>query len=235
MMSHVDFIISFVLILSTIFLVIYFVSNSISNNVDDMVLDELKVASASMKTYLFEISDDKSLASNVKEIDVILTETNGTQHTEQISMSIKPNVDRVRVYDSLMNEIPSSSNDMPEETVLSFSMTFDPNEKKTAKVFYFGNSVNDVDMSGNNLTFRAISDKDVSIVSQEKCSDLKNVDYESIRNTFDFKHQFRLELKDCGFGLETPSKANIIIRSIPVIFENSDGSLSGEFARLIVW
>jgi hypothetical protein len=135
-----------------------------------------------------------------------------------------------------MNEISSSFNQLPGETALSFTSNFNPNERKTVRIFYFGGSIEDIDyLSGNNVTLRMISDKDVNVVSQEKCSNLKSTDYEIIKNTFGFKHQFRIELNDCDYGLELPFKANTIVRNIPVFFENSDGSLSGEFAKLIVW
>lgn len=99
-MSHIDFAIGFVLIISTILLVIYFTSNSISNNINDVRTDELRESSLSLEGHLFEINDDKSLISTIRELQAVLTETNNTVHTEDIRISIKPQVNKVKVYDN---------------------------------------------------------------------------------------------------------------------------------------
>lgn len=236
-MSHIDFAIGFVLIISTILLVIYFTSNSISNNINDVRTDELRESSLSLEGHLFEINDDKSLISTIRELQAVLTETNNTVHTEDIRISIKPQVNKVKVYDNFLNEITSSSNQLPGETILSFSLSFNANEKKRVNIFYFGSSINTINYlsAGNNITLRILSDKELKIVSQEKCSNFKSNSYENIKNIFGFQNQFRLDLDGCSYGSEPPITTNIILKNIPVIFESTNGLLQAKFARLRVW
>ena len=236
-MSHVDFAVGFVLIISAIFLIIYFVSNTISNNINDFSVNELRKSSVSLERYLFEISDDKSLISTFRELQAVLTEVNNTDHTEEIRISIKPQVSRFRVYDNFMNETFSSSQQLSGETILSFSLSFAANEEKRVNIFYFGDSVIDIDYltTENNITLRIISDKEVSVVSQEKCSNLESKNYEDTKIIFGFKDQFRLDLDDCTYGPEPPITANILLKNIPVILESPDSLLHAKIARLRVW
>ncbi len=236
-MSHIDFVIGFVLIVSTMFLIIYFISNSISNNVNDLTVNELKESSISLEKYLFEINDDKSLISTVRELQTILTETNNTDHTEEIRISIKPQVNKVKVYDTSMDEIYSSSIQLVTETILYFDLSFTANEEKKVNIFYFGEPITDIDYlsTENNITIRILSDKEIKAVSQEKCSNFKSNSYEINKKNFGFQNQFRLDLDDCSYGSEPPIAANIILKNIPILFEGSDGLLRTKFARLRVW
>lgn len=136
-----------------------------------------------------------------------------------------------------MNEITSSSNQLPGETILSFSLSFNANEKKRVNIFYFGSSINTINYlsAGNNITLRILSDKELKIVSQEKCSNFKSNSYENIKNIFGFQNQFRLDLDGCSYGSEPPITTNIILKNIPVIFESTNGLLQAKFARLRVW
>jgi len=236
-MSQIDFTIGFVLIISTMFLIIYFISNSISNNVSDLSINELEESSISLEKYLFEINDDKSLISTVRELQAILTEVNNTAHIEEIRISIKPQVNKVKVYDTSMNEITSTPSQLPGETILSFDLSFTPNEKKRVNIFYFGDSVTNIDYltTENNITLRILSDKELNVVSQEKCSNFKSSSYENTKKNFGFQNQFRLDLDDCSYGPEPSITANIILKNIPVLFEDSNNLLSAKIARLRVW
>ncbi|NIM47257.1 MAG: hypothetical protein GTN40_03820 [Candidatus Aenigmarchaeota archaeon] len=236
-MSHIDFAIGFVLIISTIFLIIYFTSNSISNNVNDLSVNEIKESSLSLEKYLFEISDDKSLISTFRELQTILTEVNDTDHSEEIRISIKPDVSKVKVYDNLMNEIPSTSSQLVGETVLSFLQDFTANEEKSIGIYYFGDAVVDIDYlsTENNISLRILSNKELNVVSQEKCSNFKSKSYEYIKEDFGFQNQFRLDLDGCSYGPEPSLTANIILKNIPVLSENSDGLLRAKIARLRIW
>jgi hypothetical protein len=235
-MSHIDFAIGFVLIVSTIFMLFYFVSNSVSNNINDFSANEIRESSFSLGRYLFDIGDEKSLVSTFRELQAVLDETNGTSHTEEIKISIKPQVSKVKVYNSSMAEITSSSTQSPGETIVSFTLSFAPNENKNVKVVYSGNSASRIDYLNpeNNITLRMLSDEELNVVSQQKCSDFKSRSYDTIRGMFGFKNDFRLDLENCNYGPQ-PTVGNIITRNVPVIFESSNGLLVSKLARLSVW
>jgi len=235
-MSHIDFLIGFVLIISTVSLLIYFVSNSLSNNVNDFRTNEIKESSYSLGRYLFDINDDKSLVSTFRELQTVLNETNHTNHEEEIIISIKSQVTNVKIYNSSLSEIVSTSSQFPGETVVSFTLNFVADEVKRVNIFYVGDSVNDIDYltPDNNITLRMLSDKEINIVSQEKCSNFISYPYETVKDMLGFRNNFRLDLENCNYGPQ-PSVGNIVVRNIPVIFESSNGLLSSKFARLSVW
>ena len=56
-----------------------------------------------------------------------------------------------------------------------------------------------------------------------------------MREDFGFQNQFRLDLDDCSYGPEPSITANIILKNIPVLFEDSDGVLKAKIARLRTW
>ena len=62
-MSHIDFVIGFVVIISAMILLIYLISNTISNNVNEFRINEVRESSLSLDNYLFKINDEKSLIS----------------------------------------------------------------------------------------------------------------------------------------------------------------------------
>ncbi|OGI11725.1 hypothetical protein A3K64_00330 [Candidatus Micrarchaeota archaeon RBG_16_36_9] len=234
-MSHIDFAIGFVLIISTILILFYFVTNSISNNINDFSSDEIRESSFSLGDHLFSINDDKSLISTFRELQAVLSEINSTDHTEEIRISIKPQVSKVKVYNNTMDEIISSSNDLPGETIVSFTLGFAANENKVINVIYYGdfNSVNYLTPE-NNISLRMLSAKDLSVVSQQKCYYLKSHSYNVVKTMFGFKNDFRLDLENCNYGPQ-PGVGNVIIRNIPVIFESENGLMSSKLARLSVW
>ncbi len=236
-MSHIDFVIGFVVVVSAMILFIYLISNTISNNVNEFRINEARESSLSLENYLFKINDEKSLISTFRELQVILTEVNNTDHTEEIRISIDPQVDKVKVYDTLMNEIQSTNFQSPPVTILYFDLSFTANEKKFVKIIYFGNIITDIDYLSidNNITLHIVSDKEIDIVSQEKCSNLLSASYEETKNKFGFQNSFRLDLDGCSYGPEPPLIADIILKNVPVIFEGSDGLLTSKIARLRVW
>jgi len=235
-MSHIDFAIGFVLIISSLFLTFYFISNSIANNINDLIANELKESSLSLERHLFEINDDKSLVTNARELQMILNETNNTDHTEEIRISIKPQVNNVKIYDNFFNITSSTKQQLSGETIVSFTISFSSYETKRLKIVYFGDAIKDIDYLSvnNNITARILSDKEINVVSKEKCSKFNSNSYENTKNIFGFQHQFKLNLDDCSYGPEPPITANVILRNVPVIFETIDG-LQAKIARLRIW
>jgi len=236
-MSHIDFVIGFVVIISAMILLIYLISNTISNNVNEFRINEVRESSLSLDNYLFKINDEKSLISTFREIQVNLTEVNNTDHTEEIRISIEPQVNKVKVYDAFLNEIQSTNFQSPPVTILYFNLDFTANEKKFVKIIYFGDTVSDIDYlsTDDNITLYIVSDKEIDVVSQEKCSNLLSNSYDETKNKFGFLNSFRLDLDGCSYGSEPPLIADIILKNIPVIFEDSDGLLTSKIARLRVW
>jgi hypothetical protein len=236
-MSHIDFLVGFVLILSAMFLIVYFISNSISNNVNDLTTNEVRKSSLSLERQLFDINDDKSLITNARELQAVLTETNHTTHIGEMRISIKPQINNVSVYNNSLSEIPSSSTPSPGETILSFNLSFLPDEKKWVRIFYFGDSVADMKYltTDNNITMRILSDKNTSVVSQEKISGFISNGYDKTKEIFGFQNQFRIDVEDFHYGPQPSVAANVVSRSVPVMFESSDGLLHAELVRLIVW
>jgi len=236
-MGHIDFVIAFILMISIIFFVVLFISNSFSTELSAFTINELKESSYYFEKQLFEILDNKSLISDAGEIQIVFEEIGGYGHTEEIIISIEPLVSKLHVYDTSMNEIPSTSTPSGDSITLSFWLTFSSNEKKRVNIFYFGDSIKNIDYTSvaNNITARMISDKRVNVVSQEKCSQLNNIPYEQTKENFGFEHQFQINLTDCNYGQGTSGRGNIIISSVPVLLEKSDGLISAETAKLMVY
>jgi hypothetical protein len=236
-MTHIDFMIGFILIISTIFMIMYFVSSSISNNMNDVYASGIKESALTLENYLFKVGGENSLAVSARVIQAVLEDVNGTDHGEYSTILIRPQVINARVYDEFWNDIPSSQISLPGETSLSFTLNFVSNEKKSMNIVYLGDSVESLSYSDSDgmTSMRALPGKEIMIVTQERCSYLQGISYDDFRDSLDFDHQFRLELGNCAYGSETPSAANILVRSVPVIFEGQDGSVSDEYARLMVW
>jgi hypothetical protein len=236
-MTHIDFVIGFVLIISTIFMIMYFVSSSISNNMNDVYTSGIRESALTLENYLFRVGGENSLAVSARVIQAVLEDVNDTDHGEYSTILIRPQVINARVYDEFWNDIPSSQISLPGETSLSFALTFASNEKKSMNIVYLGDRVESLSYSDSEgmTEMRALPDKEIMIVTQERCSYLQGISYDDFRDNLDFDHQFRLELGNCSYGSEPPFAANILVRSVPVIFEGQDGSVSDEYARLMVW
>jgi hypothetical protein len=236
-MTNIDFVVGFILIIGVVSFIIYFVTNAFSNEFNAFNVNELKESASSLERQLFDIKDDKSLISTIREIQTVLTEINGTDHTEKIEISIEPSVNKVHVYDVFMNEIPSTVSQISGKIVVSFWMSLTANEKKRVNIFYFGDSVKNINYlsSGNKITVRILSDKELNIVSQEKCSKLKNRAYDETKKIFGFQHQFQINLDGCSYGIESPLTANIIVKSVSVLFEMPNELIYNKLVQLKVW
>jgi hypothetical protein len=115
-------------------------------------------------------------------------------------------------------------------------LSFSPNEKKTVKIVCPEGSIGDIEaIAGENITLRALAGKEISIVSQGRCSALQGTSYDDFRSMFDFREQFRLDSDACSYGPNPPQTTSVFIRKIPIVFEASDGLLKTGFARLSVW
>jgi len=236
-MTQIDFVIAFVLIITIIYFAISFVSSNFSNELSVFEMNGLKESASSVQRYLFEILDDKSLVIDTKKIKILFKEIGGYDHIEQMNISIEPLVNKVHIYDNFMNEIPSESSIIGNKILVSFWLSFSQNEEKRINIFYFGEPTTDIEYLSfdNNITSRILSEKKVTVVSKEKCSKLKKLEYEDVKNMFGFDHQFKINLTDCNYGPEPPEAANVIVKSVPLIIENPNELISAGNAKIMVW
>jgi len=236
-MTQIDFVIAFVLIITIIYFAISFVSSNFSNELSVFETNELKESASSLQRYLFEMLDDKSLVTDAKKIKILFKEVGGYDHPEQMNISIEPLVNKVHVYDNFMNEISSESSIIGNKILVSFWLGFSRNEEKRINIFYFGDPTTHIEYLSfnNNITSRILSEEKIIVVSKEKCSKLKSLEYEDVKNMFGFDHQFKINLTDCNYGPEPPEAANVIVKSIPLLIENPNELISSGNAKIMVW
>jgi len=235
-MTHIDFIIAFALTVGIIFFAIFFINSNFSREFNYFRTIELEKAASSLERQLFEIHDDKSLISDFKKIQVLLKEVGNRTHTEQINISIEPVINKLHVYDNFMNEIPSEKTIDGNKVFLTFVLSFSPYGKRRINIIYDGGQTTYMGISSqNDIESRIISEKNIPVVSQEKCSKLNSLEYNNARNAFGFEHHFKINLTDCNYGLEPPTVANIILKEIPVLIERYNELISATNARMTVW
>jgi hypothetical protein len=235
-MTHIDFIIGFILLMSAIFMVMYFATSSISNNVNEVVASDMAESSLALEKYFFGAQNDNILMGYAKEIDVMINERDSLAHTEDVSISIMPGAGNVGLYDDFWNETVTSIIQSSGQTSLSARIDLAPNENKSLKVVYFGEEANEVTYSSSgNATAVIVAGKEIRVVSQERCSSLSARAYSDVKTSIDFGHNFRIDLPGCSYGPSNPSKANIIIRNVPILLENPDGTITTAIARLSIW
>jgi len=120
---------------------------------------------------------------------------------------------------------------------VSLDLFFFSNEKKYVNIFYEGPPTTSIAYTSNitetNITSVILSEEDVYVLSQERCSNLKSLSYEEAKNRFGFLDNFNVS--DCSYGIEVPLTGNIIVNSIPVLVEKVDGTIYPKFVKLKVW
>jgi hypothetical protein len=231
-MTYIDFIIGFLLLMSSIFFVIYFVSNSMSNNANDVSTNSLMESSVFLENYLFSGKNDV-FASQASEVQLVLTETSGSGHTDEVAFFVEPGED-AKLYDVFWNDTSASYTQLSGRTEVRLTASFLPNEKKTLRMVYFGEAQNISYMSvDNNVSFLALAGKKISVVPSNICSSL--VSYDELKNRMDFKHDFRVEMQNCSYGKEKPLKTNIFVSDVPLFVQNPEGLVEPSYAKLMVW
>jgi len=237
-MTHIDFVIAFALTIGIIFFAIFFVNNNFSRDFNYFRIIDLEKAESSLERQLFDIKDYKSLISDFKKIQILLKEIGNRTHTgEQINISLEPVVSKVHVYDNYMNEISSINITEGNKVFIIFTLSFSPLENKKVNIIYHGDKTDYIDYnsSNNEIEGKIISEKNIPVVSQEKCSSLNSLTYEDARNAFGFEQQFKLNLTGCNYGVEPPTVANIISKEVPVLLERSDEIIIASKAKVMVW
>jgi len=238
-MSQIDFAIAILMMISILTYSVVSVSSKLSNDFNLFTSKRLEESASSLSKQLFEAQDDDSLISNFKKIQISFQEIGGYQHSspEQLNITITPVVNKIHVYDDLFNEIEPTISDDGIRVSISFSLSFSSNEKKYVNIFYEGTPTSNIDYTNNelenNITSVILSEDDVYVLSKQKCSRLKNLNYNEARNQFGFLNNFNVS--ECDYGIQTPLATNVIVKSTPLLVEGQDGALYSRFVKLKVW
>ena len=236
-MSQIDFAVAILLMISVLTYSVVSVSNKLTNDFNMFTIKGLEKSASSLSKQLFDTQDDKSLMSDFKKIQVSFLEIGSYPHTETLNITITPVVNKVHVYDNFLNEITSTTLDNGDNVTVSIDLFFSSGEKKYVNIFYNGTQTASIAYTSNitetNISSVILSEEDVYVLSQTRCSSLKSLNYEEAKNRFGFLDNFNIS--DCTYGIEVPLTANIIVKSIPVLIENPDGTIYSKFVKLKVW
>jgi hypothetical protein len=237
-MSQIDFAIAILLMISVLTYSVISVSNKLTNDFNIFTAKRLEESASSLSKQFFTIHDGNSLISNFKKIQVSFKEIGSYSHSEALDITITPVVGKIHVYDSFLNEIPSSISDNANNVTVSFDLIFSPDERKHVNIFYDDVPSTKItytsDILETNVTSVILSEEDVYVLSQERCSELSFLSYEEAKNKFNFFDNFRIT-SGCVYGSEIPVMANVIVKSFPLLIEDGDETLYIDFARLKVW
>ena len=235
-MSQIDFAVAILLMISVLTYSVISVSSKLTNDFNTFTAKKLEESASSLSKQLFKIQDNKSLVSNFKKIQASFQEIGGYQHMETMNVTITPVVNKIHVYDNFLNETQSVNSSNTDNITVSFNLSFSANEKKYVNIFYDDVPTNKINYTSNitetNVTSVILSEEDSYVLSQQRCSNLKALSYEEAKNKFGFSDNFRIS--ECEYGGE-PSLSNIIVKSIPLLIENSTGTLYSNFVKLKVW
>jgi hypothetical protein len=233
-MTDIDSTMAFVLILTVLTFVIFYASSYFSTETGLLGSVELRKSSDFLTTQLFQTFDN-SLLDTGKKIQILFKEEQDRDHQETLQVSIEPVVNKIHVYDKFLNEIPSSTQISGDQVIVTFSLSFGRNEEKRIDILYFGRKTSNIEYlsGGTGISAKILSEKEVNLVSQDRCSKLGS-DYDNTRTILGFDQQFRVDLTDCSFG-PNPPDANVILSSYPVLVEKLNGLISPELARVSVW
>jgi hypothetical protein len=232
-MNEVDFAVAFLLTISVLTYSVVSVSNKLSSDFNLFTEKRIQESASSLSKQLLFADDELSLMSDFKKIQASFQETGNYSHAESINLTITPFVNKTHVYEGL-NEIPSTASNNGGSVSVSFELSFAPNEKKYVDIFYEGSPTSLLSFeAGSSVAGVVLSEEDVYVLSQSKCSQLKATDYDDERGALGITDNFNVS--GCNYGRSPPSTANVIVRSVPVLVERPDGTLRSDFVRIEVW
>ena len=239
-MTQIDFAVGLLLTLIVVTYSTLSISSIVSNDFNFFTSKRLDQSASSLYKQLFETQDNKSLISNFKKIQVEFTDIGGYPHAELLNITITPIVNKIHVYDKSMSEITSNKFTTAENVTVSFLVPIYANGKTYVDIFYSGVTTTKIDYTSNsadtNVTARILSEKNVAVLSQERCSNLKALSYDEAKTAFGFIDNFKIDSDDCKYGEEPPATSSIVIKSIYTLIENkTDESLYSENVKLMVW
>jgi len=236
-MSQIDFSIAILIIISVLTYSVISTSNKLNSDFNTFESKRIGESASALSKQLFNVEDSKSLISSFKKIQVSFQEIGGYPHTAQMNITITPVVSKIHVYDNSLNEIPSTNSSNGNNITVSFELSFNPNERKYVNIFYDGIPTTKINYTSNitetNVTSIILSEEDVYVLSQERCINLKSLSYEEAKNRFGFSDDFRIS--ECEYGKEVPATSNVVVESVPLLVEKTDGTLYSNLVKLRVW
>lgn len=234
-MNEIDFAVAFLLMILILTYSVMSVSNKLANDFNLFSEKKLEESASSISKQLLEMQDEKSLISNFKKIQASFQDIGSYSHTETLSITITPFVDKIHVYDNSFNEIASTIVNNGNNASVSFSLGFLPNEKKYVNIFYDDAPTSSIAYTNedNNISSVILSEVDVYVLSQQRCSNLKTLSYQDAKSKFGFSNNFNIT--GCDYGLSIPVTADVIVKSVPALIERSDGTLYSDFVKIKVW
>ncbi|MBN2202625.1 MAG: hypothetical protein JW700_00340 [Candidatus Aenigmarchaeota archaeon] len=231
-MAQIDFAVAFVVVFMMVSYAIFFVSNSLTQDFEYFKNKELEASANSLSESLFGSKNINSLMTMLNATKIVFKEIGGYSHTESINITIEA-VDSLHVYDSTMDEIEAKV----IEDGVGFELGFTPNMESYVTMVYSGAAANisyDNNITANNITAVVLSQSHVNVLSKEKCSNLQSLSYNDVRNNLGIAHRFRID-NYCVYGEEPPEAGNILVKSVPVVIENTNGSIESSYVILKVW
>jgi hypothetical protein len=236
-MTQIDFGVAFFLLVTIIIYSISVVSANITNDFNYFNSEKVEKAASTIESNLFDVKDTNSLVSEFKQIQISFDEVGGIPHTTTLDIQIMPEVSKVHVYDKTYNEITSAVTSLSGQTNVSFDLDFLAFETKYVYIAYEGINTSSIDytsdVSANNVTAVIVSEKEIYVLSQAKCSQLQSMSFDESKNLFGFTESFRIS-NECIHGPQPPS-ANVIVNNIPILKEQSDGTIQSTKIQLVVW
>ncbi|MFH0928735.1 MAG: hypothetical protein V1818_00055 [Candidatus Aenigmatarchaeota archaeon] len=232
-MAQIDFAVAFVVIFIMISYATFFVSNALTGDFEHYETKKLEASRDSLANQLFKNLDSNSLMTSLKRTQIVFEDVGGYTHTETLNISFEPAVSDVHVYNLTMGEIASDVSD----GAVSFELGFAPGMKSHITIIHSGSAENvsyASNITANNITAVILSESDVLVLSQEKCSDLQSISYSESKSNLGMENHFRID-SHCVYGENTPEAGNIIVRNIPVMIENASGAIYTDYITLKVW
>ena len=221
-MMHVDFAVSIALMIGIISFSLFYTVGYYNNNLDSIRGQSLDEYTGAAARDIFSAGGKST--SYINRISVSAEETGGYGHDEEILITIDASSIRgIAVYDREMNLIE----DAYSGKSISFDASFGPGERKIFYVTYSGTESSHISYStGTDLEIRIVSERSISVVSEEKCSTI---------DTDGFERNIAISLDSCVVGSAPPEKTDVLVRRIPVLYKRSNDIIVPAYATLKVW
>ena len=234
-MSQIDFAVALLLVTTIITYSVVSVSSKLTNDFSLFTEKRLTEATSSLSSQLLGSQDGKSLLTSFRKVQCSFHEVGSYAHMQPIDITITPVVSKIHVYDSFLNEIPSTITNNVDNVTVTFSLDFASNEKKYVNIVYDDVQAASIAYTSppNNVTSVILSGEDFPVLSQQKCSDFQTLSYDSFKNGFGFKEY--VNISECDYGYLMPSSSNVIVKSVPILIERFDGTIYSDFVRIRVW
>lgn len=226
-MTHIDFVVGFLLLMASIFFMIYFVSSSVSNNMNYVSEISLSESSKFIENYLLS----EAFSRKASIIEIVLTDTKGSPHTEDLALSI--DAVEAKLYSTAWEEGNATYSYTSEGTDIIFTSNLNQWEKKYMRVAHLSGEAQTIYYlsPNNNVSFFAVSGKEMTVFSVNDCSLASYSDLKGVMNT---SYDFRLEVGNCTLGNYVPSKTDIKSINTMILAYNMD-KIEMLNARLMVW